>query len=118
MGQLNNILLENINCLKSVSQPIIFNWQCDDANKMKNITLKNVTIHNFGTEAGNLLTCMDGNYPDANKNGIANSYGIWARGLDGLTLINCKLYDDGNSRREKFVFDSTVQQVDTSALTK
>lgn len=118
MGQLDNVLLENINCIKSVSQPIIFNWQCDGANKMKDITFKNVTIHNFGTEAGKILTCMDGNYPDANKNGIANSYGIWARGLDGLKLINCKFYDDGNSKREKFVFDSSVQNVDTNASGK
>jgi len=118
MGQLDNILLENINCIKSVSQPIIFNWQCDGANKMKDITFKNVTIHNFGTEAGKILTCMDGNYPDANKNGIANSYGIWARGLDGLKLINCKFYDDGNSKREKFVWDSSVQNVNANASGK
>lgn len=115
MGQIDNILLENINCIKSVSQPIIFNWQCDGVNKMKDITFKNVTIHNYGTEAGANLTCMDGNYPDANKNGIANSYGIWARGLDGLKLINCKFYDDGGSKREKFVFDSSVHNVDTNA---
>ncbi len=82
---------------------------------MKDITFKNVTIHNYGTETGVNLTCMDGNYPDANKNGIANSYGIWARGLDGLKLINCKFYDDGGSKREKFVFDSSVQNVDTNA---
>jgi polygalacturonase len=118
MGKLDNILLENINCIKSVSQPIIFNWQCDGANKMKDITFKNVIIHNFGTEAGANLTCMDGNYPDANKNGIANSYGIWARGLDGLKLIDCKFYDDGGSKREKFVFDSSVQNVDINAKSK
>lgn len=113
MGKIDNILLENINCIKSVSQPIIFNWQCDGANKIKGITFKNITIHNYGTEAGANLTCMDGNYPDANKNGIANAYGIWARGLDGLKLINCKFYDDGGSKRQKFVFDTSVQNVDT-----
>ncbi|WP_316823919.1 glycoside hydrolase family 28 protein [Pedobacter miscanthi] len=115
MGKLSNIVLENINCIKSVSQPIIFNWQCDGANKIKDITLKNVVIHNFGTDAGANLSCMNGNYPDANKNGIANSYGIWARGLDGLKLINCKFYDDGGSKREKFVFDASVEHVETNA---
>lgn len=115
MGQLDDILVENVNCIKSVSQPIIFNWQCGGANKMKDITLKNITIHNFGTEAGANLTCMDGNYPDANKNGIANAYGIWARGLDGLKLINCKFYDDGDSKREKFVFDGSVQNANINA---
>jgi polygalacturonase len=115
MGQLDNILLENINCIRSVSQPVIFNWQCGGVNKMKDITFKNVTIHNYGTETGANLTCMDGNYPDANKNGIANAYGIWARGLDGLKLINCKFYDDGNSKREKFVFDSSTQHINTNA---
>lgn len=115
MGQLENIRLENINCVKSVSQPIIFNWQCNGANKIKNITFKNVTIHNYGTEAGANLTCMDGNYPDANKNGIANAYGMWARGLDGLKLINCKFYDDGGSKREKFVFDSSTEHININA---
>ncbi len=118
MGTLDNILLENINCIKSVSQPIIFNWQCDGANKIKNITFKNITVHNFGTEVGAPLTCMNGSYPDANKNGIANSYGIWGRGLDGLKLINCKFYDDGGSKRQKFVFDGSVQHVDTNSSGK
>lgn len=115
MGQLDNILLENINCIRSVSQPVIFNWQCDGANKIKDITFKNITIHNYGTQAGANLTCMDGNYPDANKNGIANAYGIWARGLDGLNLVNCKFYDDGGSKREKFVFDASTAHINTNA---
>lgn len=115
MGQLDNVLLENINCLKSVSQPIIFNWQCDGANKMKDITFKNISIHNYGAEAGSTLTCMDGNYPDANKNGIANAYGIWGRGLDGLKLINCKFFDDGGSKRERFVFDNSTARINTDA---
>ena len=117
MGYLDNILIENVNCLKSVSQPIIINWQ-KGANKIKNVTLSNVTVHNYGTEAGAPLSFMDGSYPDANKNGIANSYGIFARGVDGLTLKNCQFFDDGGSKREKFVFESSVENVDTSAVGK
>ena len=118
MGNLDNILIENVNCLKSVSQPVIFNWQPGEPNKIKNVTLSNVTIHNYGTAAGAALTPMSGDYPDANHNGIANGYGIWARGVDGLTLKNCQFTDDGGSKREKFVFDPSVQNVDTSAIDK
>ena len=112
-GCLDNILIENVNCLKSVSQPIIFNWQPDGESKMTKVTLRNVTVHNYGTQPGDNLRPMNGSYPDANKNGEANAYGIWARGVDGLTLINCTFYDDGGSKREKFVFDSSVENVKT-----
>ena len=118
LGRLENILIENVNCLKSVCQPIIFNWQTDGTNKIKNVTLRNVTVHNYGTEAGAALAPMNGSYPDANHSGIANAYGIWARGLEGLTLKSCKFYDEGGSKREKFVFDPSVQNVDTSAINK
>ena len=115
MGRLDTILLENINCLKSVSQPVIFNWQPDGTNKTANVTLRNVTVYNYGTRAGADLSPMNGSYPDANKNGVANAYGIWARGLDGLTLKNCQFYNQGGSKRDKLVFDSTVQNVTTQA---
>ena len=117
IGNLDNITIENVNCLKSVSQPIIFNWQ-KGPNKMKNVTLRNVIVHNYGTEAGAPLSFMDGGYPDANHNGIANSYGIFARGLDGLTLTNCQFTDEGGSKREKFVFESSVENVDMNAIGK
>jgi polygalacturonase len=115
MGNLDNILIENVNCLKSM-QPIIFNWQRDGANKMTNVTLRNITVHNYGKEAGANLTFMTGGYPDANKNGMANAYGIWARGIVGLKLICLNLYDDGGSKREKIVFDPSVEKVDSSAI--
>jgi polygalacturonase len=115
IGYLDNIMIENVNCLRSI-QPIIFNWQCDGANKMTNMTLNNITVHNYGTEAGANLSCMNGSYPDANKNGMANAYGLWARGVVGLKLKCLNLYDEGGSKREKFVFDPTVQNVDSSAI--
>ncbi len=114
IGQLDTILIENVNCLKSVAQPIIFNWQTGEPNQIKNVTLNNVTVHNYGKDMGSNLTPMDGGYPDANHNGIANAYGIWARGVEGLTLKNCKFTDDGGSQREKFVF----QNVNASAIGK
>ena len=115
MGRLDNILIENVNCLRS-TQPIIFNWQCDGANKMTNVTLSNITAYNYGTSVGANLSCMNGSYPDANKNGEANAYGIWARGLDGLKLKNCRFYDQGGSKRDKLVFDSTVENIDSRAI--
>ena len=75
------------------------------------MTLSNVTVHNYGTDTGADLKPMNGGYPDANHSGIANAYGIWARGLDGLTLKNCRFSDDGGSRRKQFVFDPTVRNV-------
>jgi hypothetical protein len=115
MGNLDNITIENVNCLRSI-QPIIFNWQRDGVNKMTNVTLSNIIVHNYGTNAGANLTFMNGNYPDANKSGMANAYGVWARGIAGLKLKCLNLYDDGGSKREKLVFDSTVENVDTSAI--
>ena len=52
MGRLDNILIENVNCLKSVCQPIIFNWQPDGTNKITSVTLRNVTVHNYAANAG------------------------------------------------------------------
>ncbi len=115
MGKLDNILIENVNCLRS-TQPIILNWQCDGANKMTNVTLSNVAVHNFATNPGTTLSCMKGSYPDANKNGEANAYGIFARGVVGLKLKSLKFYDQGGSKRQKLVFDDTVQSVDSTAI--
>ena len=117
MGNLDHVLIESVTCLNSI-QPIIFNWQCDGANKMRNVTLRDITVHNFGTQPGITLSCMNGGYPDANKNGMANAYGIWARGVSGLKLECLKFYDEGGSHREKLVFDSTVENVDSSLIDK
>ena len=113
MGRLDDLLLENINCLKSVAQPVVFNWQPDGPNKIQNVTLSNVTVHDYGTKAGADLNPMKGGYPDANHSGVANAYGIWARGVDGLTLKNCHFSDEGGSGRGRFVFDTSVQNVNT-----
>lgn len=117
IGHLDNIVIENVNCLRS-TQPVIFNWQEGEANKITNVTLRNITVHDYGTVAGDNLTPMKGGYPDANHNGEANAYGIWARGIDGLNLQNCQFYDDGGSKRKEFVFDSSVQNVTTNATGK
>jgi polygalacturonase len=117
VGTLDNILIENVNCIRSL-QPIIFNWQEGQANKMTNVTLRDVTVHDYGTNPGGNLTAMTGGYPDANKNGLANAYGIWARGINGLKLQSVKLYDDGGSHRQEFVYDPSVQNVDSSAIGK
>lgn len=111
-SRLENILIENVNCFETTIQPVIFNWQPGSPNKIKNVILRNVTVHNYGTEPGADLTPMNGSYPDANKNGDANAYGIWARGLDGLKLQNCKFFDDGKSNRKKFIFDSSTRNID------
>ncbi len=115
IGTLENILIENVNCLRAI-QPIIFNWQSGEPNKIKNVTLSNITVHNYGKEAGKELSPMNGAYPDANKTGMANAYGIWARGVNGLTLKSLYFHDRGGSKREKFVFDPSVGKVDTSAI--
>ncbi len=115
IGHLSNILIENFTCLRSL-QPIILNWQCGGANEMTNVTLHNVTIHDYGTSAGAALSCMSGSYPDANGYGTANAYGLWARGVVGLTLRCVNLYDAGASKRQKLFFDSTAQGIDLSAI--
>ncbi|MES2920613.1 MAG: glycosyl hydrolase family 28 protein [Verrucomicrobiota bacterium] len=115
IGTLENILIEDVNCLRAI-QPIIFNWQPGEPNKIRNVTLSNITVHNYGTEAGGELSPMKGAYPDANKNGMANAYGIWARGVNGLKLKSLNFHDKGGSKRQKFLFDPSVGNVDTSAI--
>jgi len=115
IGTLNNILIENVNCLRAI-QPIIINWQPGEANKITNVTLSNVTVHNYGREAGGEISPMKGAYPDANKIGMANTYGIWARGVNGLKLRSLNFYDDGGSQRGKMHFDSSAENVDSSAI--
>jgi polygalacturonase len=116
-SKLENIVMENINCLKAVSQPIIFNTNCTIAtNKIKNITLNNVSVRNYESVAGVNLKCMNGGYPEVNAYGIANAYGIWARGVDGLKLKSCNFYNVGGSSRKKIVFDDTVTNVDSTEI--
>ena len=112
LGRLDHVTIEDVDCLRSVAQPIVFNWQEGGEHKIGAVTLANVTVHNYGTKAGDTLTPMAGKYPDAHNNGLANAYGIWARGVDGLTLTGCKFYDDGGSKREPMVFQSSVEHVD------
>jgi polygalacturonase len=115
MGNLDNIVIENVNCLRS-TEPIIFNWQRDGANKMTNVTLSNITVQNYGTKRGGTLSYMNGNYPDADKSGSADAYGIFARGVVGLKLKCLRFYDQGRSKRQKLVFEDTVKNVDSSAI--
>ncbi|MEO5712565.1 MAG: glycosyl hydrolase family 28 protein [Luteolibacter sp.] len=117
IGSLENILIENVNCLNAI-QPIIFNWEPGEPKKIKNVTLSNIAVQNYGKEAGKDLSPMKGAYPDAhNNNGIANAYGIWARGVDGLKLKSMNFYDRGESKRQKMYFEpGSVENVDVSAI--
>lgn len=115
IGALDNILIEHVDCLRAI-QPIILNWQPGEPRKITNVTLSDITVQNYGTEAGGDLSPMKGDYPDANKNGMANAYGIWARGVDGLKLVSLNFSDQGGSKREKFVFDPSVGNLDIGAI--
>ena len=118
LGRLDHVLIEDVDCVRSVAQPILFNWQEGGANKMRDVTLSNVTVHNFGSKAGGTPTPMTGRYPDAHNSGLADAYGLWARGVDGLTLKGCQFYDDGNSGRKRLVFDGSVEHVDAGGVEK
>lgn len=86
-------------------------WKKNRSHIVNGENVRNVTIMVGGTVDGGGLFYPRGDYNLARP-------GIWARGLDGLKLINCKFYDDGGSRREKFLFDTSVQHVDTKAMGK
>jgi polygalacturonase len=119
LGKLSNILIENVNCKKSTIQPVVFNYDCDYPTKMEDITLNNITVYNYSSNAGVIPTCMSGNYPEVNNNGIANAYGIWARGIDGLDINNCDFINTGNSSRTRTYFDSTTADVnETNGCTR
>ena len=111
IGRLDHVLIENVDCLRSVAQPVLFDWQDGGANKIQHVTLAHVTVHNYGTKAGETPTPMTGRYPDAHNNGLADAYGVWARGVDGLTMTGCEFYNEGGSRRAKVVFDPSVEHV-------
>ncbi len=117
IGNLNNILIDNFNCLRS-NTPIIFNWQCGGANKTADVTLSNITVHDYGTYAGGTLPCLTGGYPSSDDNAKPSAYGVWARGVVGLTLKNLNLYDSGGSKRQEFYFDSTVGNVTMSGISE
>lgn len=119
LGKLSNILIENVNCKKSTIQPVVFNYDCEYPTKMEDVTLNNITVYNYSSNAGVIPTCMSGNYPEVNNNGIANSYGIWARGIDGLDINNCDFINTGNSSRTRTYFDSTTADVnETNGCTR
>jgi hypothetical protein len=106
LGKLSNILIENVNCKKSTIQPVVFNYDCDYPTKMEDVTLNNITVYNYSSNAGVNQTCMSGNYPEVNNNGIAAAYGIWARGIDGLDINSCDFINTGNSSRPRTYFET------------
>lgn len=119
LGKLSNILIENVNCKRSTTQPVVFNYDCDYPTKMEDITLRNITVHNYSSNAGVNITCMSGNYPEVNNNGIARAYGIWARGVDGLDVVNCDFINDGGSTRPRTYYENTVSDVqETNGCTR
>jgi polygalacturonase len=99
IGKVYNITFKNINATSNY-QPIFFNADESDTGIIETVTLEDITIHNYGTNAGRVPDEMDGSYPDANRYGIADAYGLWARDTNGLILKgNINFYDDGNSGR-------------------
>lgn len=107
-GKLSNILIENINCKKATIQPVVINYDCDETTKIEDVTLNNITVYNYSSNAGVIPTCMNGNYPEVKNNGIANAYGIWARGIDGLDINSCDFINTGNSSRTRTYFESST----------
>jgi polygalacturonase len=119
LGKLSNILIENVNCKKSTIQPVVFNYDCDYPTKMEDVTLNNITVYNYSSNAGVNQTCMDGNYPEVKNNGIAAAYGIWARGIDGLDINSCDFINTGNSSRPRTYFENTTADVnETNGCTR
>ncbi|MFQ6600112.1 glycosyl hydrolase family 28 protein [Flavobacterium sp. C3NV] len=119
LGKLSNILIENVNCKKSTIQPVVFNYDCDYPTKMEDVTLNNITVYNYSSNAGVNQTCMSGNYPEVKNNGIAAAYGIWARGIDGLDINSCDFINTGNSTRPRTYFENTTADVhETNGCTR
>ncbi len=100
IGSVYNITFKNIHSTQSNPQPIFFNADEDGSASIENVVLENITIHNFGTQAGSVPDEMDGDYPNVQGYGIADAYGLWARDTKGLIMRGCiNFYDDGNSGR-------------------
>jgi polygalacturonase len=78
-GKISNITLRNINAIQVYPQPILFNADEDNTGTIENITMEDITVHNYGTQSGRVPDEMDGGYPDPPRYGIADAYGLWAR---------------------------------------
>jgi regulation of enolase protein 1 (concanavalin A-like superfamily) len=102
-GHLDNITVSNIVC---DSSEMTSNINVQPGVRFKNITLKNLTIHNYETWTGTASPLwLDGiSYQYGFKIGstIARmpAYGIFARCVSGLNLTGTNnFYDDGHSGR-------------------
>ena len=59
---------------------------------------------------------MTGGYPDANKNGVANAYGILGARRGRFEADMLEFLRPGRKQTKRAVFDPAVQDVDTSAI--
>jgi polygalacturonase len=105
MGSISDIMISNFTCLHSSRASQI---NVEKGGRLANITLNNLTIHNFGTSPGVASPpWLKGQYPDAERYGEMPAYGLFARCVDGLALTGkIDFIDDGHSGRPPTVFEN------------
>jgi Glycosyl hydrolases family 28 len=103
-GMTSNVFFGDINCLNA-SNACQFNVEWGATNHLLNLTISNLTVHNFETYGGtDSPPYQDGGYPYGYKIGSTvvhmPAYGLLARWVRGLHFAGeNRFFDDGHSGR-------------------
>ena len=106
-GSVKDITVKNFTCLHSSRTSQI---NVEKGGRLENITLENLSIHNFGTFAGtDSPIWLTGKYPDAQRCGEMPAHGLFARCVDNLALKGkIEFFDDGHSNRPATTYEDVT----------
>jgi len=106
-GSVKDITVKNFTCLHSSRTSQI---NVERGGRLENITLENLSIHNFGTFAGtDSPIWLTGKYPDAQRCGEMPAHGLFARCVDNLALKGkIEFFDDGHSNRPATTYEDVT----------
>ena len=119
-GVSSNIFFGDINC-RNASNACQFNVEFGATNNFSNITISNLTVHNFETYSGtNSPPYQNGGYPYGYQIGGTNihmpAYGLFARSVNGLHFAgNNRFFDDGGSGRPQALILENCSNVTTNS---
>jgi hypothetical protein len=121
-GHLDKITLSDINCSRAEGAA---NINVQNGARLNDITLNNITIHNFETYSGTMSPFwLDGSYPYGNSISgkglnLMPAYGLFARCVTGLKLTGInQFFDDGKSGRLATKFEDVTFGDTISLLSK
>jgi hypothetical protein len=121
-GHLDKVTLSDINCIRAEGTA---NINVQSGARLNDVTLNNITIHNFETYSGTASPFwLDGSYPYGNSISgkglnLMPSYGLFARCVTGLKLTGSNhFFDDGKSGRPATIYEDVTFGDTISSLSK